>query len=340
MVASPFDYPLPSGGSVGAAILEPVLAENIVPIVVDVGARNGMMLLPASLAKHCVNVGFEPNPEEHRKLVEGRTDAAAHGYAPPRFRETRYVQCAAWDREERRPLYMTIGPGATTMMGRARAAVTEHMFLGEGGTGSYESLHTSVGRTEEVPCRPLDDVLPNETIDFLKVDCEGAELRVLRGSAGLLARHDVLLIKTEVVLVPYYEEHPLLGHQHVFLSEHGYRLIDLDFEHAGYARYPTRIESAVDRRLKYAGDAYFMPDPDLVATTPIRRQRAAAMAAALGFHSLAVGLLREAGLTPAQRIDEIESVLSHVPARTRLRRSWNQIPYAVYAGLRRLRFPL
>jgi FkbM family methyltransferase len=295
-----------------------------------------MMLLPASLARHCRNIGFEPNPVEHRKLVEGVTDAAAYGYAPPLFKETLYLQCAAWDREERRPLFVTVGPGATTMMGRARRKVTEHMFLDGAGDKTYEAAHTAVAKTEEVPCRPLDDLLPNETIDFLKVDCEGAELRVLRGAERILARHDALLIKTEVVLVPYYEEHPLLGHQHVYLSDHGYRLIDLDLAHIGYARNRTRIDKTLDRRLKYAGDAYFLPDPDLTDLTPIRRQRTAAMAVALGFHSLAVSLLREASLLPYPRIDEIETALGRIPARKRLREAWNQFPYAVWAGLKRI----
>jgi hypothetical protein len=35
MIIDPFDYALPSRGTVGDAILEPILAEGIVPTVVD-----------------------------------------------------------------------------------------------------------------------------------------------------------------------------------------------------------------------------------------------------------------------------------------------------------------
>jgi len=336
MPTHPLDYPTASGETVGALMLAPIVEAGLTPTVVDVGARNGMMLLPASLARHCKNVGFEPNEEEYRKLVEGRTDAAQFGLKPPPFKETQMFDCALWDREEERPLFITVGAGSVTLMGATRPAVTDHLFLGGVDAPAFDAKFTSVKRTETVKCRPLDDLLPTETVDFLKIDAEGAELNILRGARRLLARHDALLIKTEVFLVPYYEDHPLLGHQHVFLSELGYRLIDLEFAHQGYSRYRTPIDPAADRRLIYAGDAYFMPDPDLVAADSLRWQRTAVMAASFGFHSLAISLLRDAALVPIARIDEIETALGRVPARRRLRLAWNRLPYTVWDGIRRL----
>ena len=332
----PFDFPLASGGAVGGTILKPILEQKITPIVVDVGARNGMMLLPGSYAQHCRNVGFEPNPVEYEKLVQGTTDAARHGYAPPAFKETTYFDCAVWNQEERRSLYVTVGPGATTMMGSTDHRVTSRMFLGGTSPVSYEAEHTAVTKTEEVACRPLDNILDGETIDFLKIDAEGAELRILQGAKNLLSQQNVLFIKSEFMFLPYYEEHPLLGHQHVYLADLGYRLIDLDLAHGGYTRNQSRIGDDADCRIKYGGDAYFIPDPDRCDLDAMDRQRMAAIALTLGYHSLAVSLLHDAALLTDREISEIETAVSQVPAGKKMRLMWNRVPYAVWAGLKRV----
>jgi FkbM family methyltransferase len=337
MVMHPFDYPLPSGETVADAVLRPILRHGVTPTVIDVGARNGMMLLPASYARHCCNVGFEPNPVEYRKLVDGKTDAAQYGIVPPDFKESRFHNCAVWDRVDKRPLYVTVGPGATTMMGPAVRQVTDRMFLGGASRKTYEAEHTGVVKTENVDCRPLDEIVGDETVDFLKIDAEGAELRILKGADGLLTRHQVLLIKSEFVLLSYYEEHPLLGHQQAYLAERGYRLIDMDLNHNGYTRRPSSIDPACDRRLKYAGDAYFIPDPDRSNLDAMQRQRLAAICLTLGFNSLGVSLLHEAALLEGPEIGRIEQALSRVPLRSRLRLMWNRFPYLVWGGLVRLR---
>ena len=51
---------------------------NLLPLnkninVVDVGARNGMTLL-GDFSQYCNFYGFEPNPEEYKKLITDRTD--------------------------------------------------------------------------------------------------------------------------------------------------------------------------------------------------------------------------------------------------------------------------
>ena len=48
---------------------------NINPSIVDVGARNGMFLLPKEYCKISNLIGFEPNQNEYKKLIQNRTDA-------------------------------------------------------------------------------------------------------------------------------------------------------------------------------------------------------------------------------------------------------------------------
>ena len=170
-------------------------------------------------------------------------------------------------------------------------------------------------------------------IDYLKLDVEGAELETLKGAERFLARADVLFIKTEFSFVPYYENHPVLGHQHLFLHERGYRLIDLDLDPARYSRDKTSMPAMADRRLIYAGDAYFLPDPDRLSLVPEKLHRMGIIAIALGFHSLGVSLLRDAALLTADSVSEIERALSRIRPGRRLKNLWNRFPLAVAGGL-------
>jgi len=199
-------------------------------------------------------------------------------------------------------------------------------------------VHGAVRETVPMRCQRLDALLePDRTVDFLKLDVEGAELRVMQGAEKLFKAKRVLFVYTEFVMLPFYAEHPLFGDQQAFLRDHGLRLIDLELNHLRYTRDVTPIGDWADRRLLHAGDACFVLDPDLNELTAIERQRLAAISLALGFSSFGIGLLREAGLTPAGDVDAIERALTQVPLPRLLRRTWNEVPYAVFRQLQRLR---
>ncbi|MGQ0663095.1 MAG: FkbM family methyltransferase [Pseudomonadota bacterium] len=336
------DYRTATGRTVGDIVFAPLEEAKIAPTVVDVGARNGMFFLPASYTRRADLIGFEPNPEEYRKLVAGDTDAMKAGMRMPAFRSLRYFDCAAWDREEERPFYVTAGPGACTMMGETQPEIGVRIFQtyprkDRRSGKSFLEVHGKVNRTLPMRCRRLDRVLdPEATVDFLKIDTEGAELRVLKGAEGLLERGRILFVYTEFVAVPYYREHPLLGDQHVYLRDHGMRLIDLELGHQAYTRAPTRLSAMADRRLIHAGDAIFVIDPERTDLSAETRQRLAAIALVYGFNSFAIGLMEEARLTPEADIRAIEGALSRPPIERWLNRTWQKVPYAVYGGLRRI----
>jgi hypothetical protein len=84
-----YDRQLADGRAIGELALRPLDEAGAQPMVVDVGARNGFLLLPPTYTERATLVGFEPNPVEYEKLVRGTTDAARwlaeRGIVAPRF---------------------------------------------------------------------------------------------------------------------------------------------------------------------------------------------------------------------------------------------------------------
>ncbi len=329
-----FQNRMPDGTTVEQLVFGPLDKSKAGITVVDAGARNGMLLAP-SLARRTRIIGFEPNPAEYEKLKGHSTDAQRAGVPIASFKDEEYYNCALWNKEEERQFYITAGTGACTLMGETVGQMTERMWL-EGRDQSYGALHTQVKTTLPIPCKRLDSVLASDRkIDYFKLDVEGAELAILEGASALFANKSILFIKTEFVFTPYYKIHPVLGFQHVFLHEHGFRLIDLDLAQPRYARDRTTIPALADRRLIYAGDAYFMLDPDRQTLAAEDLHRMAITSIALGFHSLGVSLLRDSGVFDAQALMAIETALAQVSLRRTLKQAWNRVPLTVARFLAR-----
>ena len=108
------------GRSIADIVMAPLAAMGISPTVVDVGARNGMHLLPQAYARHSVFVGFEPNPSEYEKLVNDTTDAKKAGLSGPKFKQSEFFNCALWDSVAERNFFVTVGTGACTIKRWAR----------------------------------------------------------------------------------------------------------------------------------------------------------------------------------------------------------------------------
>jgi FkbM family methyltransferase len=327
-MARELDCKLKDGTTVMNSVMEPIRDKSIELKVVDVGARNGMQegVIPRSYSKESTIIGFEPNPDEYNKLVTQTTDAEKVGAPMMRFKNEKYFNCALWSNDEKRPFYITAGEGACTLMGEPDKKMCRNMWF-EGSNKSYFDEHTNVLKTIEMDCKRLDSLLPEtDIIDILKLDIEGAELAVLEGSKKILDKNNILFIKSEFFTTPYFSEGPLLGHQHVYLHDCGFRLIDLDIDHSSYSREKTSYPSSADRRPIYAGDAYFMLDPERNNLSPIKLHRMGIVCLNFHFSSLGVSLLREAGLMSEKEIIAIEKTLASNWTTRRAYNIWGRIP--------------
>ncbi len=99
--------------------------------------------------------------------------------------------------------------------------------------GADQLLDLGVRERIVVPVRTLDDVLDEAgwigAIDLLKIDTQGAELRVLKG--GMRGLERVRLIWIEVSFRPLYEGSAVLSDVYAFLRSQGFRLYSL---HEGF----------------------------------------------------------------------------------------------------------
>lgn len=337
-MSSLLDSTLPDGRGVGDIVFAPGDKTAKTFEFVDVGARNGSYILPRSYAARSRMTGFEPNRAEYEKLVNDRTDAKAAGLVEPTFRKKDYHPYALWSENAVRPLYLTVGAGAVTLMGPANERMTRNMWRErDRGKDFYEKVQKVVG-TDSVECVTLDHIWREhkETIDILKLDAEGSELEILKGAMGLLRDKRVLLIKAEFLLLPFYESRVTLGHQQVLLDELGYRLIALDLNHFPYSWRKTSIREENDQFMLYAGDAVFVLDPDRNALDPDTMYRLGTACMAMGFNAFGLNLIRETGMVPPADIDAVEAKANRPPLLRRMRHAWAKFPDIAARLLHRL----
>jgi FkbM family methyltransferase len=132
-------------------------------------------------------------------------------------------------------------------------------------TGLYRSNMDYLGRflnrdngivvaERQVSLRTLQEVMAElgvVTIDFIKLDVEGAELDILRGSEAYLRSAMPLGLLSEVRFHPEINNSPIFSSLDTFLQSFGYRLYDLDYSHQSRAALP--YPGLADYRLPSGG---------------------------------------------------------------------------------------
>jgi FkbM family methyltransferase len=122
-----------------------------------------------------------------------------------------YYPTALGRRDETRPFFLTQHPMCASL------------YRPDDGLNSlYQNLEVAY-LTSETTIRTvsLDSFVRDqriETVDFIKIDIQGAELDVFEGGVATLAR--TLAIVTEVEFVPVYVGQPLFGEVCRFLDQH------------------------------------------------------------------------------------------------------------------------
>jgi FkbM family methyltransferase len=177
--------------------------------VFDVGANVGQSAALFSDTFPSASIhSFEPDPESHGQL---QAIAAAH----PRVTA---VNAAVGNRDEE----------ASFFVNEFRQTNSLLKPLDNAGQYLVGSHGLDVRNQVQVRVITLDGYCAErgiEHVDFLKLDTQGYELRVLDGASRLLGRQAVPLIYLEVGFVPLYEDQPMFPQVYQYLYDRGYRLV-------------------------------------------------------------------------------------------------------------------
>jgi FkbM family methyltransferase len=204
-------------------------------VILDVGARGGFNTEWSVFADQIQIYGFEPDEEECRRLAE----AAPAG--------VNYIPSA---------------------LGRSSGMATLYEAKLAASTSLYETrpdyfnrlLNRDNGRIVDkrsVFVRSLDEVLAERgigSVDFIKLDAEGAELDILEGGAACVGGKTLLGVLAEMRFHEEINGSPPFAELDIFLRKYGFRLYDLQFTRQSRIALP--YPGSADYRLS-SGERFF-----------------------------------------------------------------------------------
>ena len=213
--------------------------------VVDVGARGGLHERWRPFQRFVEMVGFEPDPEECRRLTEADQSG-----------RVRYLPFALGAARATRPFYLckqlrcsSLYPPNEAFVSAFAPAIAASMTL---------------VRQSSMDVVPLDEVAASEQlhIDAMKINVQGAELEVLQGGARAL--QGVKLVELEVEFNAQYQGQPLFGELDWYMRSQGFALLAL---RRTYWRRREGIEHGVAGGQLVHGDALYYNERLLAADT-------------------------------------------------------------------------
>ena len=125
----------------------------------------------------------------------------------------KYFPFALGENNEKRKLYITENPMCTSLYKPNEKLLNLY----------HELQYMNLKKESEIETITLDffvDKYSIDTIDFIKIDVQGAELDILKGSKKLL--NNVLKIVCEVEFLPLYHDQPLFGDITKFLGQYNF----------------------------------------------------------------------------------------------------------------------
>lgn len=195
------------------------------PVLVDVGAAQGIYPKWRAIAKYSVCVAFEA---DERELDSVTSEAAG-------FRRlTTFNRIAAERSSPAEPFHLTASPFCSSRLAPRLDSLSRYAF----------APLFQVERTVELPALDLPSALAQlgvERVDWLKIDSQGTDLRLFRSLGDELAAK-LLVVEFEPGIIDAYEGEDTLAEILADMGARGFWVSDLK------VRGSTRIDSELARR--------------------------------------------------------------------------------------------
>lgn len=250
--------------------------KNLIVNYLDVGARGDVSEPWSLFAPGTIKViGFEPDPEECERLSET-------------YPERKYYPNALWGEKTTRPFYLCDWASTSSMYPPAEQS--NKQYRPNHWTGRIPS------KTLMVDCVPLDSIISSEDApDFIKIDTQGAELKILRGAEQLLRKGRPLVL-TETWCTEVYEGSPLTHDVMSYMDGLGYQVFDINVA----AAWQHQTKALPDPRCKaktIGFDLLFVKKMECSKLESIDRLlKFAALCELFGFRDYAVAILEQSEL--------------------------------------------
>ncbi len=243
----------------------------------DVGSRGGFQSDLHPLAFAVDVVGFEPDPVEFENLKKQPVEPWKSITFLPHGLSAQTGQ-----------LYVPVDPPSASLLQHDPAF----------GRKFDKPQFFDLDRTEEIQTLGLQDALAQsglKSIDYMKIDIEGAEMSVFKSSPEVMA--DVLAIKTEVSFLPFRRDQPLASDIDIYLRQGGFELMDMiepaHWRRHGYVIHPfysTETPPYSKAQIAQADYLYFR-DPDSLGEDIGKLVKLALIALSFGYFDHALMIL-------------------------------------------------
>lgn len=182
--------------------------------VVDAGARYGLHPTWAPLANVADFYLFEIDTQEASRLNQ---KYSAHD-------NIEVVNKGLYDHAGTRVYQQFAHKGLTSLLEADQETIGRLKFM----VDDYQEENK-----HEIQTVSIDQYFQDTEIHFLKLDTEGTELNILRGSQQQL-EDSVLGVRSETHFTTVYQDQPDFGQIHRYLSDLGFDLLNLDYSGRGH----------------------------------------------------------------------------------------------------------